>query len=77
MLSEPILGEKQFWTFPRLSLDLGIDEKDLMIAAIAIQHEFRLATVDRNHRMIAIENAAKSLVAQGHKTKLEVDHWTL
>lgn len=57
--------------------ELGIDERDLMIAGIAIQYNLVLATADRNHGMIRIEEAAVALEACGEPVHLVVDDWSL
>ena len=58
-------------------VELEIDEKDLQIAAVAVQHGFLLATVDRNAKMQRIEDAAKALEQQGHGVILRIDDWGL
>ena len=57
--------------------ELGIDERDLLIAGVAIQYNLRLATVDRNQGMLSIERAAASLEAQGKPVCLRVADWSI
>jgi predicted nucleic acid-binding protein len=55
--------------------ELGIDERDLIIASAAVQYNVVLVTDDRNAQMQAIQDAAKALVAEGHHVELRVDNW--
>lgn len=57
--------------------ELGIDERDLMIASVAIQYNLILATVDRNPGMSRIEEAAMALESQGAPVHLVVEDWSL
>jgi len=57
-------------------LEIGIDEKDLQIAAIAVEYNCYLATVDRNAKMLRIEAAANALRARGEPVNLRVDDWS-
>lgn len=57
--------------------ELGIDERDLMIASIAIQYNLILATADRNPGMVRIEDAARALEGRGEPVHLVVEDWSL
>lgn len=57
--------------------DLGIDERDLMIASVAIQYNLVLATADRNSGMVRIEEAAAALEERGEPVHLVVQDWSL
>ena len=61
---------------PVTGLQLGIDERDLQIVSIAIEHGLILATLDRNSGMLRIEAAAAQLEAEGKLDHLEVEDWT-
>jgi predicted nucleic acid-binding protein len=56
---------------------LGIDERDLLIASVAIQYNLVLATVDRNPGMERIERVSAKLEAQGEPVHLVVEDWSL
>lgn len=56
---------------------LGIDERDLMIASVAIQYNLILATADRNAGMVRIEEAAAALERRGEPAHLIVEDWSL
>jgi predicted nucleic acid-binding protein len=56
---------------------LGIDERDLLIASVAIQYNLTLATTDRNQGMLNIERAATSLEVRGKPVKLRVADWSI
>jgi len=63
--------------FDRVSgKELGIDERDLLIASVAIQYNLILATLDRNQGMIHIERAAASLTTRGIALSLRVADWS-
>ena len=55
---------------------LGIDERDLLIASVAVQHNMVLVTNDRAEGMRRIHEAADTLCAQGKKTELRVESWS-
>ncbi|NLE36556.1 MAG: type II toxin-antitoxin system VapC family toxin [Pirellulaceae bacterium] len=55
--------------------ELGIDERDLLIASVAAQYNLVLATMDQNEGMKRIESAAASLVAKGSPILLRVSYW--
>jgi predicted nucleic acid-binding protein len=57
--------------------EMGVGEIDLMIAAIAVQYGFLLATTDRNAGMRKIEKAAFQLERSGKDVKLRPDDWTI
>ena len=54
---------------------LGIDERDLLIASIAVQYNLLLATNDQNQGMKRIEEAAQKLEAAGQPIRLRIDSW--
>lgn len=54
---------------------LGIDERDLLIAAVAAQYNLILVTMDQNPGMRRIEAAAASLVAVGSPVTLRISYW--
>lgn len=54
---------------------LGIDERDLLIASIAAENGLILATNDRNAGMVRIEEAAKQLHAAGKSVNLRISYW--
>lgn len=56
--------------------ELGIDERDLLIASTAAQYNLILATMDRNSGMQAIEEAAERLKAAGEPVSLRVEDWS-
>jgi predicted nucleic acid-binding protein len=56
---------------------IGIDERDLLIVSVALQHNLRFATVDRNDEMKRIEVAVDDLLTSGKwSKKLLLDDWT-
>jgi predicted nucleic acid-binding protein len=57
--------------------ELGIDERDLQIVSIALQHNLVFATFDRNSGMLTIERAAAALVAEGKITPLLLENWSV
>jgi predicted nucleic acid-binding protein len=57
--------------------ELGIDERDLLIASVAIQYNLVLATADRNQGMLSIERAATSLEAKGKPVRFRVADWSI
>jgi predicted nucleic acid-binding protein len=61
---------------PVSGLQLGIDERDLQIVSIALQHGLVFATLDRNDGMKRIEAAAAELERDGALPHLEVEDWT-
>ncbi len=60
---------------PDTRASLEIYERDLLIAAVAIQYNLVLITTDRAHGMNAICEAARLLEAEGKPTKLRVEYW--
>jgi predicted nucleic acid-binding protein len=54
---------------------LGIDERDLIIASVAIESSLYLATLDRNEGMGAIEEAAIAL--EDGSYRFHVADWSL
>jgi predicted nucleic acid-binding protein len=57
--------------------ELGIDERDLMIASAAIQYNCVLVTDDTNQGMRRIREAAETLAAEGKHTQLRVENWRI
>jgi predicted nucleic acid-binding protein len=55
--------------------ELGIDERDLLIASVAAQYNLVLATMDQNSGMKRIEAAAASLAAKGSPISLRISYW--
>jgi predicted nucleic acid-binding protein len=55
--------------------ELGIDERDLLIASVAIEYNCVLVTDDSNLGMRRIREAADYLAADGHPTQLRVENW--
>lgn len=56
---------------------LGIDERDVLIASVAIQYNLILATADRNQGMLSIERAAASLEEKDKPVCLRVADWSI
>jgi predicted nucleic acid-binding protein len=56
--------------------ELGIDERDLLIASVAVQYNLILATMDRNSGMLAIEAAAQRVANAGKPFNLRVEDWS-
>jgi predicted nucleic acid-binding protein len=54
---------------------LGIDERDLLIASIAVQYNLILTTNDQNEGMKRIKEAAEKLEADGEPVRLRVEYW--
>lgn len=54
---------------------LGIDERDLIIAAIAVQYNCVLVTNDTNQGMARIKQAADALMAEGKPIELRTEDW--
>jgi predicted nucleic acid-binding protein len=54
---------------------LGIDERDLLIASIAVQYNLVLATNDRNIGMQRIEESARQLEMVGTPVHLRIEYW--
>jgi predicted nucleic acid-binding protein len=62
--------------FDRVSgKQLGIDERDLLIASIAAEHRLILITRDQNAAMRAIDRAGKDLRAKGAPIDLQITYW--
>ncbi len=55
--------------------ELGIDERDLLIASVAAQYNLVLATMDSNPGMKRIEAAAVSLASKGSPISLRISYW--
>ena len=55
--------------------ELGIDERDLLIASAAVEFNCVLVTDDRNEGMRRIREAADALAAEGKPTRLRVENW--
>ena len=55
--------------------ELGIDERDLLIASVAAQYNLVLATIDSNPGMQRIEAAAVSLASKGSPISLRISYW--
>jgi len=55
--------------------ELGIDERDLLIASAAVQFNCVLVTDDTNEGMRHIREAADTLLAEGKPTRLRVENW--
>ena len=54
---------------------LGIDERDLLIASVAVQYNYVLVTNDEKESMNRIQKCAASLSAAGQPTALRVQQW--
>lgn len=54
---------------------LGIDERDLLIGAVAAQYRLVLITHDQGQSMKRIEEAAKALEADGKPIRLSIEYW--
>lgn len=54
---------------------LGIDERDLLIASVAIQYNLILATCDRNLGMRTIDEVAAKLGEMGFPARLRISYW--
>ena len=54
---------------------LGIDERDLLIASIAVQYNLILTTNDQNIGMKRIDEAARKLEAAGAPVHLHIEYW--
>lgn len=54
---------------------LGIDERDLLIASIAAENGLILATNDSNAGMTRIKEAANQLYAAGKSVNLRISYW--
>ena len=57
--------------------ELGIDERDILIASVAVQYKLVLATTDRNAGMLRIEEAAAALEERGAPIHLQVEDWSI
>jgi predicted nucleic acid-binding protein len=55
--------------------ELGIDERDLLIASIAAENGLILVTRDRNAGMRFIDQAGKELRARGAPVDLRIEYW--
>ncbi len=55
--------------------ELGVDERDLLIASVAAENGLILATADKNPGMTRIEEAARKLEEQGRSVNLRIDYW--
>jgi len=54
---------------------LGIDERDLLIASIAVQYNLVLATNDQNEGMRRIEKTAQKLETEEKPVRLRIAYW--
>jgi len=54
---------------------LGIDERDLLIASVAIQYNLTLATCDQNLGMKVINETGAKLEQAGHPIRLRISYW--
>jgi predicted nucleic acid-binding protein len=54
---------------------LGIDERDLLIAGIAVEYRLVLVTNDQKEGMKRIERAANKLEADGRPIHLRIEYW--
>lgn len=54
---------------------LGIDERDLFIASVAVENGLILATNDSNAGMKKIEEAARKLQENGKPVNLKIAYW--
>ena len=54
---------------------LGVDERDLLIASVAAENGLFLATGDKNSGMTRIEEAARTLQKEGKPVNLRIDFW--
>ena len=54
---------------------LGIDERDLLIASVAAENGLILATGDKNSGMTHIEEAARKLHEEGKSVNLRIEFW--
>jgi predicted nucleic acid-binding protein len=54
---------------------LGVDERDLLIASIAAENGLILATGDKNAGMLRIDEAARKLQEEGKPVNLRVEFW--
>lgn len=62
--------------FDRVSgKQLGVDERDLLIASVAAENGLILATGDKNSGMTRIEEAARKLQEEGKPVNLRIDFW--
>ncbi len=74
-------GRKHVETLPEELKDrvsgkeLGIDERDLLIASVAVQHRLILVTNDQNAGMRRIEEAGRLLEQEGKPVILRVEYW--
>jgi predicted nucleic acid-binding protein len=58
-------------------VQLGIDERDLLIVCSAIQRNLSLATFDSNNEMKLILDAVRNLQLAGTPIDLDVEYWDL
>ena len=54
---------------------LGVDERDLLIASVAAENGLILATGDKNAGMTRIDEAARKLQEAGQSVNLKIDFW--
>lgn len=54
---------------------LGIDERDLLIASIAVQYNLILATNNQNEGMKRIEKTAQKLETEEKPVRLRIAYW--
>lgn len=54
---------------------LGVDERDLLIASVAAENGLILATGDKNAGMTRIDEAARKLQEAGQSVNLRIEFW--
>lgn len=54
---------------------LGVDERDLLIASVAAENGLILATGDKNAGMTRIDDVARQLQAEGKPVNLRIEFW--
>lgn len=54
---------------------LGVDERDLLIASIAAENGLILATGDKNAGMLRIDEAARKIQEEGKPVNLRIEFW--
>jgi predicted nucleic acid-binding protein len=54
---------------------LGVDERDLLIASVAAENGLILATGDKNAGMTHIDEAARKLQEAGQSVNLRIEFW--
>jgi predicted nucleic acid-binding protein len=54
---------------------LGVDERDLLIASVAAENGLILATGDKNAGMMRIDEVARKLQEEGKPVNLRIEFW--